>query len=136
MKAEEEVQDIWNIDFQKKKETEVKDLNEVKENSIYNLQTSVINENEIIKEENTDSNGIKLAGIYDPNENNLSLDMWSNSNGNQIKKILKKINEIDLSQDSKEILKIVLLTNSYLPKKNITTKDFLELILEILGNRT
>ena len=127
LKAEEETQDIWNIDFQKKKETEVKDLNEVKENSIYNLQTSVINENEIIKEENTDFNGIKLAGIYDPNENNLSLDMWSNSNGNQIKKILKKINEIDLSQDSKEILKIVLLTNSYIPKKNITTKEFLEL---------
>ena len=124
--SEEEIQDIWNIDFQKKKETEVKILDEVNESSIYEMQTSKNDNYEIIKEENTESNEIKLAGIYDPQENSLSLDMWSNSNGNQIKSVLKKINELNLSSDSIEILKIVLLTNSYIPKKNITTEEFLK----------
>ena len=38
--AEEEAQDIWNIDFQKKIETEVKALEETSENSIYEMQTN------------------------------------------------------------------------------------------------
>ena len=124
--SEEEVQDIWNIDSQEKKKAEVTDLSETYESSIYEMQTNKKNDFEIIKEENTKTKEIKLAGIYDPQENSLSLEMWSNSNGNQIKSVLKKIDEIDLSDDSREILNIVLLTNSYIPKKNITTKEFLE----------
>ncbi len=124
--SEEEAQDIWNIDFQKKKEAEVTVSNETIENSIYEMQTNKNNDFEVIKEENTKENKIKLAGIYDPQENSLSLEMWSNSNGIQIKSVLKKIDELNLSNDSREILNIVLLTNSYIPKKNITTKEFLE----------
>ena len=130
--AEEEAQDIWDIDFQKKIETEVKALEETSENSIYEMQTNKKNNFKIIKEENTESEKIKLAGIYDPQENSLSLEMWSNSNGYQIKSILKKINEIDLSDDSREILNIVLLTNSYIPKKNITAEEFLEFKINYL----
>ena len=124
--AEEEAQDIWNIDFQKKKESEATVVSEVDESSIFQMQTDKDNDYKIIKEENANSNEIKLAGIYDPQENSLSLDMWSNSNGNQIKKLLKKIDEINLSRDSTEILKIALLTNSYIPKKNISAEEFLE----------
>ncbi len=124
--AEEEAQDIWNIDLKKKKETEVTVLEETSENSIYEMQTNKKKKFKIIQEENAEPKNIKLAGIYDPQENSLSLEMWSNSNGYQIKSILKNINELDLSEDSREILNIVLLTNSYIPKKNITTEEFLE----------
>ena len=52
--------------------------------------------------------------------------MWSNSNGEQIQDIFNRISKIDLSKDSKHILDIVLLTNSYFPKKDITVEDFLK----------
>ena len=40
--------------------------------------------------------------------------MWSNTDGNKILDMFKKIQKIDLSKDSKEILKISLLTNQNL----------------------
>ena len=33
-----------------------------------------------------------LAGLYDPAENGLTIDMWSNSDGDQIKQLLDRIN--------------------------------------------
>ena len=46
--------------------------------------------------------------------------MWSNSNGEDIFRIFNKLKKIELSNDSKEILNILFLTNSYFPEKNIT----------------
>ena len=67
-------------------------------------------------------NDIKLAGLYDPAENGLSIDMWSNSNGKEIKTILGKLNSKKLSKFSEKILDVALLTNSYLPSNNITNE--------------
>ena len=53
--------------------------------------------------------------------------MWSNSNGDQILDIFKRINKIDLSKDASEILKILLLTNAYYPEINISKEQFLAL---------
>ena len=69
---------------------------------------------------------ISIVGLYDPEDYGLNIDMWSNSNGNEIKLILNKINQMNLSADSKEILDIALLTNSYFPKENITDEDFVD----------
>ena len=46
--------------------------------------------------------------------------------------ILKKLNNMKLSEDANEIMKISLMTNAYLPKKNISEKDFLKLKSEWL----
>ena len=70
--------------------------------------------------------------MYDPVENGLTIDMWSNSNGVQILDLLNKIQGIELSNDAKEILKISLLTNSYFPEQNISNEQFLELKLDWL----
>ena len=51
----------------------------------------------------------------------------SNSNGDQILKIFKRINKIDLSQDATEILNILLVTNAYYPKLNISEEQFQEI---------
>ena len=51
-----------------------------------------IDENEII-----DSNK-SIIGIFDPEENNFNLNMWSQSDGNEIKKILKRIDKLKLSK--------------------------------------
>jgi hypothetical protein len=53
--------------------------------------------------------------------------MWSNSNGDQILNIFKRINKMNLSKDASDILDILLLTNSYYPENNISTDQFLEI---------
>ena len=66
---------------------------------------------------------MQLIGLYDPQENNLDIDMWKNTDGDQIKSIIKKIKTLNLSKDASEIYKVALLTNSYLPNKNIINKN-------------
>ena len=51
--------------------------------------------------------------------------MWKNTDGDQIKSIIKKINTLNLSVDASEIYKVALLTNSYLPNINIDKKEFI-----------
>ncbi len=65
-----------------------------------------------------------LIGIFDPQDNDFNLNMWVESDGQEIKKILKRINKIKLSKFSEDLLFKVLFTNSYPPKKNLSTEEF------------
>ena len=119
--------DIWKI--------EKKDIDKT-DNSISNIQEvntlnnnsalSVKSNSEIVINEAIESSSIKLAGLYDPAQNGLKIDMWSNSDGTLIKTILNKNLNKNLSEFSKKILDIALLTNSYIPTNNITEEEFLE----------
>ncbi len=125
--AQEEAVDIWKLEKkleENKSETILQD-NDISTNSIIKIQTKQNNEFEIIKGSKLDSNNIILAGLYDPAENGLKIDMWFNSDGNEIASIFNRINKIKLSNDAKEILDIALLTNSYFPRKNIIEEEFL-----------
>jgi len=75
---------------------------------------------------------IPLYGIYDPEENDLNLYMWKNTDGNEIKNIFKRINKIKLSKSSEEIFLNTIMTYSYLPQKNLSDKEFLKLKLDWL----
>jgi len=125
--AEDEPVDIWNLE--KKTEENKSEIilqdNDISADSIIQIQTNQSNEFEIVKGNKLNSNNINLAGLYDPAENGLTIDMWFNSDGNEIVSIFKRINKIKLSNDAKEILDIALLTNSYFPKKNISEDKFL-----------
>ena len=125
--AQEEAVDFWKLEKkpeENKSETILQD-NDISTNSIIQIQTKQNNEFEIIKGSKLDSNNIILAGLYDPAENGLKIDMWLNSDGNEIASIFNRINKIKLSNDAKEILDIALLTNSYFPRKNIIEEEFL-----------
>ena len=63
--------------------------------------------------------------LYDPEKNGLNIDMWINSDGNEIKSIFNRIEKINLSNDAREILNTTLLTNSYFPINNISEENFL-----------
>jgi len=133
----EEAVDIWKIDNDNKnleKSTEQIIDTDSDNDSIYEMQSIKNDDSEIIKEEPTGVEEIKLAGIFDPEEFNLSLNMWSNSNGKIIKSILKKINQKNISEDAKEILNVALLTNSYFPNKNINSDEFLNFKINYLIN--
>ncbi|MFL2886932.1 MAG: hypothetical protein ACJZ4H_02875 [Candidatus Pelagibacter sp.] len=117
--------DIWNI------EKKVIDEKKIIENeNIINSETiqevnTIDQSNNIIVKNSLDINNIKLAGLYDPAENGLSIDMWSNSNGKDIKYILEDLDSKRLSKFSNQILDVALLTNSYLPSNNISSEEFL-----------
>ena len=126
--------DIWNIDKAKieieensKNDTLVEVDNSEESISVYDLN-SQNNENEKnqVLLENTIENKISLYGLYDPDVNNLSIDMWKKSDGKEIKKLFDKIFSQDLSNDALDILEIALLTNSNTPIENISKNDFYE----------
>jgi hypothetical protein len=80
--------------------------------------------NAINLEDRLDSQEIKIVGLYDPDDYGLNINMWSNTNGDQLKILFDKLNKMPLSNDAVEIINISLLTNSYYPQKNITEKEF------------
>ena len=91
------------------------------------MQSQKTNQLKIQQDKVLISNKNKIIGLYDPAENGLNINMWSNSSGDEILKIFKRINNIKLSDDAIEILDILLLTNAYYPEKNISKKEFLEI---------
>ena len=89
-----------------------------------------------IDEKKIDDSDQTVIGIFDPEDNNFSLNMWSNSDGDDIKKILKRINKLKLSEFSEDLLFQVLFTNAYSPKTNLTSKDFLKIKIDwLIKNR-
>ena len=70
-----------------------------------------------------------VIGIFDPEDNNFSLNMWAESDGEDIKNILKRINKLKLSKLSENLLFQVLFTNAYPPNTNLTSAEFLKIKL-------
>ena len=124
--AEDKPIDIWNIE---KKEVEVAtqeilSLEKISENSIYKMQADK-KKNSIKLDQELASKEIKIAGLYDPEEYGLSINMWSNSDGLKLRNLFDKINKYNLSKDASEIFNISMLTNAYYPNQNITEQEFL-----------
>ena len=128
--------DIWKIEKKDiiNKENSTSNIN-VSNNLNTNTTLSVQSSSEIVINKEIESSAIKLAGLYDPAQNGLKIDMWSNSDGELIKSILNKNLNRNLSEFSKKILDIALLTNSYIPTNNITEEEFLEFKFNHLINK-
>ena len=131
--AEDQPADIWNTQEQVSSTSEIQSL-EINKNasptqenemSIYKMQSQK-NTNSIKLNMSLKTNQLKIIGLYDPSDYDLDINMWSNSDGDQLKNIFSKLNKLKLSNDAKEILNISLLTNAHSPKKNITNKEFLK----------
>ena len=131
--AEEKGVDIWN----NKNKTKTENIN-VKETIKQEpkIDISKINQNQKesieIKENQSQDAKIKLIGLYDPGQNDLSLEMWMSTNGELIKQSLKRIEKIKLSKFSEEIFLNTILTFSYSPQKNLNDKEFLKLKIDWL----
>jgi len=127
--AEDKPVDIWNIEKQETENISEENLsteNEqvVSESSVYKMQSDK-NEDSIKLDQELTSKTIKIAGLYDPQEYGLDINMWSNSDGSTLKKLFNNIDKYELSKDASEILNISLLTNAYYPNQNITDQEFL-----------
>ena len=95
-------------------------------NKIKKSNKSIIEENSI-----TENDQAKVFGIYDPAEFGFNLNMWSSTKGDDIKASIKRINKINLSKTSNEILENILLSFSY-PPPNMTEDEFVNLKLNWL----
>ena len=132
--AEDQPVDIWNIEKKEKEKNSINTTSVLEkengnekelESDIYKMQSQ--KSSDIIElDQNVDSKIIKIVGLYDPEDYGLDINMWSNSDGDQLKSIFLKLEKINLSKDAKEIMNISVLTNSYFPQKNISEKEFLK----------
>ena len=124
-----ETVDIWNLE-NNKKNNEIKKKRENLDKN--NNQTSINNFNStnlisVEQEEKFNKDENNLVGLYDPDENDLTIDMWEKSDGDKITQIVEKIHKLNLSYDAKNIYNKLILTNSFPPKRNINTQDFINL---------
>ena len=130
----EEPVDIWN---KKKDKTEKKILrkNNISQETKIDFSKIEIKEKKqeikISDNENIDPE-IKLVGLYEPQKNDLNLDMWSSTDGDIIKDTLARIDKIKLSKFSEEIFVNTILTYSYPPKNKFSQDEFLKLKLNWL----
>ena len=131
LSAEDDPVDIWNLEEMPKKEivsdndkTQEENINKSK---IYETQSYKTSLESIVEDQELLSKKINIVGIYDPEDNDLSIEMWVNSDGANILKIIKKVQKINLSDDATAILNLALLTNSYFPQKNINNEQFLKI---------
>ena len=133
--AEEEPADIWE---------EKENKNE--QNDQTNIEQDITIESPILSDDvskviiKIDENKIEnreqsIVGIFDPEKNNFNLNMWSETDGEDIKKVLKRINKLRLSKLSEDLLFEVLLTNAYPPEKNLDSKEFLKIKINWLINK-
>jgi hypothetical protein len=117
--------DIW----EKKEEDGKQSSNKDEEIKIKNKIFSDDPNDTLIKidEKKLSTSEESIVGIFDPEENNFNLYMWSKSDGADIKKIIKRIDKLKLSKPSEDLLFQVLFTNSYPPKTNLSAEEFLNI---------
>ena len=99
--AEDQPVDIWNIE----KKTTVTETNTNEISSNNETITSINSETDIYKMQSekkkesielgeiSNTKETKIYGLYDPKDFDLDIYMWSNSNGDEIKNIFKRLNK-------------------------------------------
>ena len=132
--AENEAADIWE------QNNDQEENNEPNSEKDITIETPILSgdiEKIVIKidEDNLEKEYESVIGIFDPEENNFNLNMWSNTDGNEIKKVFNRINKLKLSKISEDLLFQVLFTNAYPPKKNLNSEEFLKIKIDWLINK-
>ena len=131
--AENEI-DIWKN--KKEKKNEVKNKNDKSNKKISTFNNSNSSQPQTI--EVTDNlsktkQDVELYGLYDPDQNNFTLSMWSETDGNEIDKIMNRINKLNLSKTAESIFIKTILSYSHSPN-NLNNEDFLKLKLNWMIN--
>ena len=78
-----------------------------------------------------------IFGIYEPASYDLNLNMWSTTKAEDLRSSLKRLNKIELSKSSNEILEAILFSFSF-PPKGMSDKEFVDLKINwlIKNNRS
>ena len=128
--AEEKI-DIWSKD--KKENTETNKLKDNKINSA--VGSEIINTSKIDKDIQIEgkildnSQEIKIFGIYDPEENNFDLNMWTQTEAEKVRSSFNRINKIQLSNTATKLFENTILSFAY-PPKGMNEKEFVNLKID------
>ena len=124
----EEKIDIWKNNNLKESDVKKKESEKTQKKS--NLEPSqtikAIDKIQIQESSEIQSDEQKVYGIYEPANYNFNLNMWATTKPEELRSSLKRINKIDLSRSSNEILEKILLSFSY-PPQGMTDKEFVDL---------
>ena len=124
----EEKVDIWKNNKETVNETTQIDEKSIKETSNPSLSTRIKATDKIQIQEGSSIQleEQKVYGIYDPANYDFNLNMWSTTKATDLRSSLKRLNKIELSKSSSEILEAILLSFSY-PPQGMTEKEFVDL---------
>ncbi len=128
LQSEEKKIDIWDKNKEKKMEIPkpLDDEGALKSN-VKPLQTiEAIEKIQIQEDFVKQPDEQKVYGIYEPANYDLNLNMWSTTKAEDLRSSLKRINKIDLSRSSEEILEGILFSFSY-PPQGMNEKEFVNL---------
>ena len=129
LKSEEKI-DIWNKAEKKTSTENKKKINKKESQKLNSDSIKTIELNQNIKIEDGSSNeameNIKIFGIYDPADNDFSLDMWSSTKSEDIKASIRRLEKIKLSETANLILEKILLSFSYAPE-GMNEEEFADL---------
>ena len=128
----EDTVDIWKKNkLEKRNELKTKEKN-ITDNKIDLINKKSLNSAIDIQNEISSSTAeTNLFGIYDPDENNFDLNMWAASDGGNVRNIIKRINNLNLSVTAENIFLTTMMSYSYLPK-NISDEEFLDIKIDWL----
>tara|TARA_B100002052_G_scaffold279904_1_gene287556 strand:- start:2613 stop:4364 length:1752 start_codon:yes stop_codon:yes gene_type:complete len=128
----EESIDIWKKENKNIKKTIQKE-NTVENSKIdYSKKDKSLGQIKIIDTDEEEKELASLPGLYDPEQNDLRMSMWSNTDGLSIKNTFNRISKIKLSNFSEKLFIDTIFTYSYPPKKNLSQEEFLKLKLKWL----
>ena len=127
LNSEEKI-DIWNNEKKVNTKPPASSIQDIENNdNVKSSQTiKELDKIEILEKSEIQSDEQKVYGIFEPANFNFNLNMWSNTTAEELRSSLKRINKIELSKSSKEILEIILLSFSY-PPKDMKEKEFVDL---------
>ncbi len=122
--------DIWKNQNLKKNNN----LEKTKDNSSANINKDLNSLKKIKKNQKiqiTDgpietSEEVNVFGVFDPEEYNFNLNMWSNTKAEDVRSSIKRLKKIKLSKTSNDILENILLSFSY-PPVGMNEKEFAQL---------
>ena len=73
--------------------------------------------------------------MFDPEKNDLSLNMWSGTDGPAIRDIFKRIEKVDLSNFSEKIFINTIFTYSHSPEGNFSEKRIFKFKIKLVNKK-
>ena len=125
--SEEQI-DIWNKELKDKKNpsTIKKSIDEGANSSIDINKPNSTDKIEIAEEITQNTRDKEIFAIYDPETNNLNLNMWSETDADKVRSSFKRINKIQLSDTATKLFENTILSFAY-PPRGMEQSEFVNL---------
>ncbi len=129
--AEDQI-DIWNKSKKENNEIIIQDEERLKpKNNLKISNTPILNNIKIEDKISEETENIKIFGIYDPADNDFNLNMWIETDAEQVRSSFKRIEKIKLSNTASKLFENTILSFAY-PPKGMKEKEFLDLKIKWL----